>query len=143
MSRVPCVLGCAVVVLAYAGPLAGQSPHVGLLLGRSLVGGSDSRTLVGSSVTGADQDGVHVRGFAEFPLEGSPLSLQADLFYNRLTSGPNTFDAGVNGKAALVDRTIGLTGSLVANTRRRSAVSPYFALGAGVFTTRLGHNPDP
>jgi hypothetical protein len=48
----------------------------------------------------------------------------------------------VNGKAALVDRTLGLTGSFVGTPGRRARVAPYFSLGAGLFTTRLGHNPD-
>ncbi|MFL5492950.1 MAG: hypothetical protein ACJ8DC_01060 [Gemmatimonadales bacterium] len=144
MRRILCLLGCATATsIAVAGPLAAQGPRWGLLIGRSLVGGGDSRTLVGSAVTGADQAGLHLRAFADLPLEATPLSLRAEIFYNRLTSGPNTFDAGVNGKAALVDQTIGLTGSLVATPSRRSAVAPYFSLGAGVFTTRLGHNPDP
>jgi hypothetical protein len=131
------------MVMGLAEPLAGQSPRWGFLVGPSLVGGGDSRTLVGSQVTGADQAGLHLRAFADLPLEASPLSVKAEVFYNRLTSGPNTFDAGVNGKAALLDQTIGLTGSLVATANRRSAVAPYFSLGAGVFTSRLGHNPDP
>ena len=129
-------------VFGSAAPLTAQRPHVGILVGRSLVAGGDSRTLVGSGVTGADQAGLHLRAFADLPLERSPFSLRAELFYNRLTSGPNTLDVGVSGKAALVDRTVGLTGSFVATTSRRAALAPYFSLGAGLFTTRLGHNPD-
>jgi hypothetical protein len=37
---------------------------------------------------------------------------------------------------------VGLTGSFVASTNRMGKVVPYFALGAGLFTTYLGHNPD-
>jgi hypothetical protein len=48
----------------------------------------------------------------------------------------------VNAKAALVDRTLGLTGSFVATPHRRATVAPYFSLGAGLLTTRLGHSPD-
>jgi hypothetical protein len=129
-------------VLGSAAPLAAQRPHLGILIGRSLVGGGDSRTLVGSGVTGADQAGIHLRAFADLPLEQSPFSFRAELFYNRLTSGPNTFDVGVNGKAALVDRTLGLTGSFVATTSRSAGMAPYFSLGAGLFTTSLGHNPN-
>jgi hypothetical protein len=123
--------------------LLAQKPSFGAFIGRSLVGGGDSRTLVGSGVSGADQAGLHLRAFADLPLESSPFSFRSELFYNRLTSGSNTFDAGVNGKAALVDRTIGLTGSFVASTNRRAKVAPYFSLGAGLFTTTLGHNPNP
>lgn len=138
----PWLVALLIAAFGFAGHLTAQSPHVGFLIGRSLVGGGDNRTLVGSGVTGADQAGLHLRGFAELPLERSPFSFRAELFYNRLTSGPSTFDAGVNGKAALVDRTMGLTGSFVATTSHRSAVAPYFSLGAGLFTTKLGHNPD-
>jgi hypothetical protein len=42
----------------------------------------------------------------------------------------------------LVDRTIGLTGSFVATTSPTARLAPYFALGAGLFTTGLGSNPD-
>jgi hypothetical protein len=128
--------------LALATQLPAQSPSFGVFLGPSLVGGGDSRTLVGSGVSGADQAGFHIRGFVDLALESSPFSLRTELFYNRLTSGPNTYDAGVNGKAALVDRTAGLTGSFVASTNRHARVAPYFSLGAGLFTTTLGHNPD-
>jgi hypothetical protein len=123
-------------------PLVAQGPSFGFLLGRSLVGGGDSRTLVGSGVTGADQAGLHLRGYVDLPLEGSGLSFRTELFYNRLTSGSRTYDARVNGKAALVDRTAGLTGSFVAAMSSHRTVSPYFSLGAGLFTTTLGHNPD-
>jgi hypothetical protein len=123
-------------------PLIAQSPSFGILIGRSLVGGGDSRTLVGSGVTGADQAGLHLRAYADLPLEASAFSFRGELFYNRLTSGANTFDAGVNGKAALSDRTTGFTGSFVGTLRRHGTVVPYFSLGAGLFTTSLGHNPN-
>jgi hypothetical protein len=71
-------------------PLLAQSPSFGFLVGPSLVGGGDSRVLVGSGVTGGDQPGLHLRAFADLPLEASP----------------------------------------------------YVSLGAGLFTTSLGHNPD-
>lgn len=124
-------------------PLLAQNPSFGALVGHSFVGGGDSRTLVGPGVSGGSQAGLHLRAFADLPLESSPFSFRGELFYNRLTSGPNTFDAGVNGKAALFDRTAGLTGSFVATTSRHARVAPYFSLGAGLFTTELGHNPDP
>src|SRR4051812_13632994 len=123
--------------------LSAQRPSFGAFIGYSLVGGGDSRTLVGSGVSGADQAGLHLRGYADFPLEGSSFNLRTELFYNRLTSGSNTYDANVNGKAALLDETVGLTGSFVAATSRTARVAPYFSLGAGVFGTTLGHNPDP
>ena len=124
-----------------AGHLSAPRPQFGGLVGWSLVGGGDSRTLVGSGVTGADQAGLHLRGFFDLPLEQSPFSFRTELFYNRLTSGSSTFDGGVNAKAALVDRTLGLAGSFVATTSRTARVAPYFSFGAGLFTTTLGHNP--
>ncbi len=123
--------------------LFAQRPSFGGFIGYSLVGGGDSRTLVGSGVSGADQAGLHLRGYADFPLESSSFNLRTELFYNRLTSGSNTYDDNVNGKAALRDETVGLTGSFVATTSRTAKVAPYFSLGAGVFGTTLGHNPDP
>jgi hypothetical protein len=129
-------------VLGWLEPLSAQRPQFGGLIGHSLVGGGDSRTFVGSGVTGASQAGLHLRAFADLPFERSPLSFRAELFYNRLTSGPNTFDAGVNAKSALLDRTIGLTGSFVATTSRSAGVAPYFSMGMGLFTTHLGHNPN-
>jgi hypothetical protein len=142
MGRVLHCLGTLAVVVTSVTPLSAQIPSVGAFAGRSLVGGSDSRTLVGSGVTGGTQAGLHLRLFADLPLQRSAFSIRAELFFNRLTSGPNTFDAGVNGKAALVDRTAGLTGSFVASTSQRAGVAPYFSLGAGLFTTTLGHNPN-
>jgi hypothetical protein len=141
MNRVLTLLILSVQFSAIT-PLAAQRPSFGFLIGRSLVGGGDSRTLVGPGVTGAGQAGVHFRGFADLPLQASGFSFRAELFYNRLTSGSNTYDARVNAKEALVDRTAGLTGSFVATMSQHRTVSPYFSLGAGLFTTSLGHNPD-
>ena len=129
--------------IAPASPLMAQRPSFGVLVGHSLVGGGDSRVSVGPGVSGGSQAGLHLRGFADLPLESSPFSFRAELFYNHLSSTSSTFDAGVNAKAALSDRTIGLTGSFVGTTSRTAAVAPYFSLGAGLFTTELGHNPDP
>ena len=136
------ILYLLALTLSSAEPVNAQKPHVGALIGRSLVGGGDSRTLVGSGVTGASQAGLHLRAFADLPLEQSTFSFRAELFYNRLTSGSTTYNAGVNAKAALVDRTIGLTGSFVATTSRSAGIAPYFSMGSGLFTTRLGHNPN-
>jgi hypothetical protein len=133
---------CLTTMLGTAGPLIAQRPHFGVVVGRSLVGGGDSRTLVGSEVTGAGKAGIHLRAFADLPLEQTPFDLRAELFYNRLTSGANTFDVGVNGKEALTDQTAGLAASFVGTTSRKAAVAPYFSLGAGMFTTSLGHNPE-
>ena len=132
----------AALQLAIVSPLAAQSPSFGAFLGHSLVGGGDSRTVVGSGVTGGDQAGLHLRAFADLPLEDSPFSFRAELFYNRLSSGATTYSVSPNAKAALLDRTLGLSGSFVASTSRVARVAPYFSLGAGLFTTELGHNPN-
>ena len=142
MRRALLTLTLATLQLATVSPLLAQGPSFGVFLGHSLVGGGDSRILVGSGVTGGSQAGLHLRAFADLPFETTPLSLRAELFYNRLTSDATTYDAGVGAKAALLDRTVGLTGSFVASTSRAARVAPYFSLGAGLFTTKLGHNPD-
>src|SRR4051812_43967467 len=90
-------------------PLVAQHPSFGFLIGRSLVGGGDSRSLVGDGVTGGDQPGPHYRAYADLPIQATGFSFRAELFFNRLTSGPSTYDASLNGKAALVDQTAGLT----------------------------------
>lgn len=132
---------CTFQVVSFT-PVHAQRPTFGGFIGHSLVGGGDSRVAVGPGVTGGSQAGLHLRAFADIPFETTPLSFRIELFYNRLTSGGNTYSANPDGKAALIDRTLGLTGSFVASTSRNAKVAPYFSLGAGVFTTYLGHNPD-
>jgi hypothetical protein len=119
--------------------------QVGAAVGYSLVGGGDSRTVVGSGVTGAGQAGLHARAFAALPLGLSVLSFQGEVFYNRLTSNANTYASvgSVVARSALVDQSLGLTGSLVASASRTARIAPYFSLGSGLFTSSLGSNPDP
>jgi hypothetical protein len=142
MRRPLLALSVFALQVAFLTPLLAQRPSFGGLVGHSLVGGGDSRVAVGPGVTGGDQAGLHLRAFADFPFETTPISFRTELFYNRLTSGASTYSANPDGKAALVDRTVGLTGSFVASTSRSAKVAPYFSLGAGVFTTYLGHNPN-
>jgi hypothetical protein len=137
-------LGCAILL---SWPVEAQTTY-GLMVGRSLVGGGDSRTIVdmnGTPVTGAGQAGSHFRGMIDFPMSGSSVSFRAEVFYNRLSSNANTYSAvqGETAKSALTDRTIGITASFVARANRKARLTPYFALGAGVFGSRLGSNPDP
>jgi hypothetical protein len=135
----------AAVPLSPLASQAGRRTEVGGLIGYSLVGGGDSRTVVGSNVTGAGQPGLHLRAMVAVPLTASPFAFQGELFYNRLSSAANTY--AIVGKAparsALVDETLGLTGSFVATTSRTARFAPYFALGAGLFAASLGSNPDP
>jgi hypothetical protein len=144
MSRLALVL----IAFLHSAPLAAQlEPRVqfGGLIGYSLVGGGDSRTVVGSDVTGAGRAGLHLRGFVSLPLAARALSFQGELFYNRLTSNANTYAVvgATAARSALSDRALGLTGSFVASTSPTARVAPYFALGAGLFTSSLGSNPDP
>jgi hypothetical protein len=125
-----------------------QGPRFGIAIGKSFVGGGDSRVLVdagGFNVTGSGQAGVHFRGFAEWPLNSTAFAFRAEIFYNRLHSNPNTYAVVGSSTAtsALSDVTVGLTGSFVASLRPEARVSPYFLFGAGVFSSMLGTNPDP
>src|SRR3989441_3238868 len=127
--------------------LQAQRARFGLAAGTSLVGGGDSRALVdagGFNVTGADHAGFHVRGMAEVPLGSAAFAFRAELFYNSLHSRPNSVASvgSGTGAAALSDRTLGLTGNFVASLIPQAGVSPYFLLGAGVFGSLLGTNPD-
>src|SRR5688500_4389081 len=137
-----------VAALCVSTPLHAQRARYGIAVGKSFIGGGDSRTLIdinGDTATGAGRDGLHLRAFAEIPLSSPSFAFRGELFYNRLTSGSNTW-AIVNGdigKEALVDRTIGLTGSFIGALKPHASVSPYFLLGAGIFASHLGHNPDP
>lgn len=125
-----------------------QGPRFGIAVGRSFVGGGDSRVLVdagGFNVTGSGQAGVHLRGFAEWPLNSTAFTFRAEVFHNRLYSNPNT--CAVVGRtcatSALTDRTTGLTGNFIASLNQNAGVSPSFLLGAGVFRSILGTNSDP
>jgi hypothetical protein len=94
MSRSHPLLSALALLLISGTPVVGQQRSFGVLVGRSFVGGGDSRTLVGPGVTGGDQAGLHLRAFADLPLDQGPFSIRAELFYNRLTSGPSTYDSG-------------------------------------------------
>lgn len=76
-------------------------------------------------------------------MASTPLSFQAEVFFDQLNSGPNTFSANPESQAALRDRSMGLMGAFTFTASRTSRVSPYFTLGAGVMATQLGTNPDP
>jgi hypothetical protein len=134
--------------LCFTTGLSAQRVRFGFAYGTSLVGGGDSRVLVptnGYNVTGADQSGHHIRLFADFPLSSPSVIFRAELFYNVLHSGPNSWAFVGNdvGKAALTDKTFGLTGSFVASLKPHARVSPYFLFGGGLFMSQLGTNSDP
>ncbi|MGH7699022.1 MAG: hypothetical protein ACREMJ_00660 [Gemmatimonadales bacterium] len=148
MRQITLIVAAGLAASLLVPPLAAQRVQFGALVGYSLVGGGDSRAVVddgGSTVTGAGRAGLHLRGFVDIPLSSSTFTFRAELFYNRLTSSPNSYAVvgRETAQQALTDRTAGLSGSFVAATSGSARVAPYFALGAGVFTTTLGYNPDP
>lgn len=141
----------AATVLVLPAPLLAQGPDVsfGISAGASAVGGSSSRVLVTApgnlEITGAGQTGFHVRGIASYALGNAPVDLRAELFYNRLRSGPNTFATigTESAPAALTDDVLGLNMNVVAITNREGAVAPFALIGAGLYRTRLGTSADP
>ena len=146
MSRFSLLLVLATLFASV--PLQAQRARFGIAVGKGFVGGADSKTAVylnGDSVTGGDQAGLHLRAFAEVPLNSPSFKFRGELFDNRMTSYSNSWAIVGNGivKAALEDRTIGLTGSFIAAIKPGARVSPYFLLGAGVFASKLGTNSDP
>ena len=142
---------CLLLVLAAlvaSVPLQAQRARFGFAVGKGFVGNADSKTLAvvnGDSVAGGDQAGLHWQAFVEVPLSSPSFAFRGELFYNRITSHSNSFSIvnGSIGKAALEDRTIGLVGSFIATVAPKAGVSPYFLLGAGMFQSKLGTNPDP
>lgn len=125
-----------------------RRPRYGFALGKGFVASADTKTIVyvgNDSVTGGDEAGLHARAFVEAPLSSPSFLFRGELFYNRITSFENSWAiVGPSvAKAALEDRTTGLTGSFIAALKPSARVSPYFLLGGGVFKSRLGHNPDP
>ncbi len=143
----PIPLVCLALVPLCTAPLHAQRPTIGVVVGHSFVTG---RTLVDATaglslveghrrLTGADQAGLHARGFADLPIAATALSIRLDAFYNRLTTGVPTvaFVDGQFAPTARVDRTLGLTASLLATTSRTATVAPYVSLGLGLFLSHL------
>lgn len=127
--------------------LAAQRARFGVVVGQSVPAG-DTRTIIDNgtdSTTGVGQPGLHLRGFVEVALAASSFSFRGEVFFNRLTAGPNTYAnvGGRNAKVALSDRAFGVTGSFVATTKSAAVVAPYFSMGAGLFLSVLGYNPSP
>lgn len=132
----------------FVSSLAAQRTRFGAVVGRNWFGGNRTVVVSGSdSLTGARETGLHLRAFVDMPITASAFSFRGEVFYSQLTSGPQTYVASSGSsravKSALRDRTGGITGSFVGTTNRASGVAPYFALGAGLFVTRLGYNPEP
>jgi hypothetical protein len=142
------VLVFAVVAsLVIASSLRAQRVRFGMAGGKSLVGGGDSKVPVDAGnfmVTGAGDAGLHVRGWAEFPLNAGSVTFRTELFYNSLHSSPNTYFSFPDtlAYAALTDRAFGITGTFVASVKPGTGFSPYFVLGAGAVASMLGTNPD-
>jgi opacity protein-like surface antigen len=141
MRRFPSLFALAILVSFGTSQVQAQKPSVGIMLGPSFVGGAGSRIPVpadGSVITGADQAGLHVSIIADFPIHRSPLSVRVDGFYNRLTSEDPVFAlaAGQPAPTATIDRTLGLTGSVVWKPWNRG-IAPYARLGSGLFFSHL------
>lgn len=134
-------LAGSLVVSALGAQRARFGAAVGPTFGDNAIIVPDGR----DSVTGARRTGLHLRAFVDVPLTADVFSFRGELFYNRLTSGPNTyaFVGSGSAKSALTDRTMGLTGSFVATPSPGGGLAPYFTLGAGMFMSRLGYNPEP
>lgn len=138
----------ALLLTGVPGIAAAQGHRFGLAAGIGLVGGSDGRVAMqgnGFRFTGAGQAGLHIRATYEQPLSGPGLSFRGELFLHTQHSDPNSYAAtgGETVQMALRDQTLGLTGSVVSYLRPNARVSPMFLIGAGLFNTRLGTNPDP
>jgi len=133
--------------LLFVPSLTAQRARFGVVVGHSVPAG-DTRTIIDNgtdSTTGVGEPGLHLRGFVEVPLAASSFSFRGEVFFNRLTGGPNTyaFVGGRNAKVALLDQAVGFTGSFVTTTSSSAAIAPYFSLGAGLVLTTLGYNPNP
>jgi hypothetical protein len=134
---------CLIACLFVPAPLAAQRPTLGLAVGWSFVGNSDSRIVVPGGLTGADRGGLHVRAMTEWPLGTTALRFRTELFYNRLTS--NAWTQAVVGDDVVAtarrDRTLGLLGTFVASPYSAHAVAPYFVFGVGAFQSHLAGAP--
>lgn len=120
-----------------------QSTRVGLSGGLNFVGGGASRIGVdvsGTTVTGADRQGHYFSAFME-RTAGGPMGVRLEAFYSRLTSGRQTWSP--EGRPALRDETFGAATTLTYALRQRASLTPYTLLGAGLYATSLGTNPDP
>jgi|CXWL01.1.fsa_nt_gi hypothetical protein len=121
-----------------------QSTRVGFSGGLNFVGGGASRTGVdvgGTTVTGADRQGKYVSAFLERHGDAGPLGMRLEAFYGRLTSGRQTWSP--KGRPALRDETFGAVATLVYSLSSGRDLTPYTLLGAGLYATSLGTNPDP
>jgi hypothetical protein len=137
-----CLIPCLLVPTL----LVAQRPTLGLAVGWSFVGNSDSRIVVPAvtgTLTGADRAGLHVRAMTEWPLGTPALRFRTELFYNRLTS--NAWTRAVVGDdlvaTARRDRTLGFLGTFVASPYGGHTVAPYFVLGVGAFQSHLAGAP--
>lgn len=134
-------------VLAIAGlPAAGHAQtRIGLALGRSFVGSSGSRVAVPVNDTDALTGGGRAGGFAalqiEAPIASSAFSVRTELSFSQLGREGNAFafvqSAQRTLPTATVDRSIGISASLVAATSRRARLAPYGIAGIGWYAATL------
>ena len=80
----------------------------------------------------------------EKPLSSPSFLFRGELFYNRLTSAPNSYAIvnGGSGTEALKDETLGLAGNFIAMLNPKAGASFYFLAGGGLYRSKLGWNPD-
>lgn len=124
--------------------LRAQETSLGIAGGLNFGGGSASNLAVdvgGIPVTGADGPGQYISAFVERRHSGSLLSMRLEAFYSRLSSGPKS--SSTLGRAALRDNTVGLASTLRHDLHGGTTLKPYGLLGAGVYASMLGTNPDP
>jgi opacity protein-like surface antigen len=142
--RVP--LTSLIAVLAVAMPLVAQEKETrfGVAGGLNFVGGGASKIgvdIAGTQVAGADRGGQFVAAFLEHRRAGSLIGLRLEGFYSGLSSGPKTVSAGI-GRSALRDNTFGVAATMSYALRNGPGLTPYVLLGAGIYASSLGTNPD-
>lgn len=138
--RAPVSLLLSVMVLLPSVSIA-QTTSVGVAGGLNFVGGGSSKTAVdigGSPVTGGDRQGQFFTAFLERRTDAIPTSLRLEVFYSRLTSGPQS--ANALGRAALKDFTYGAAATMAYSLRSGTGIRPFALLGAGLYATSLGTN---
>jgi hypothetical protein len=118
--RVP--LTSLIAVLAVAMPLVAQEKETrfGVAGGLNFVGGGASKIgvdIAGTQVAGADRGGQFVAAFLEHR------------------------SAGI-GRSALRDNTFGVAATMSYALRNGPGLTPYVLLGAGIYASSLGTNPD-
>lgn len=96
-------------------------------------------------LTGAGRErlGPFVSAFSEWSPSSSPVTVRTELFYNRLTTAPNSAYV-IDGELvplALLDEVLGLDLGIIWPQTGRTGGGPYLVGGPSVLANRLGTNP--